>query len=45
MKKCKATIKHLKRDSKTWKKLSKEATKEAKDDKALIKHLRKGKKK
>jgi hypothetical protein len=32
---------HLKRDSKTWNKLSKEAKSEAKDDKKLIKKVKK----
>jgi hypothetical protein len=34
-------VKHLQRDSKTWIKLSKEAKSEAKDDKKLIKKVRK----
>jgi len=47
MKKCskiKEVKKHLKGDSKTWGKLSKEAKSEEKSDKKLIKKLKKGKK-
>jgi len=35
---------HLKKDSKTWSKLSKEAKKESKSDTKLIKKIKKGKK-
>lgn len=46
MKKCKnknSVVKHLTKDSKTWDKLSKSAKKEEKDDKELIKKLKKKK--
>ncbi len=43
MKECKKKVlKHLKEDSKTWNKLSKEAKHESKSDKKLIKHMRAG---
>jgi len=42
MKKCKSkVVSHLKKDSKTWNKLSKEAKSESKDDKKLIKVIKK----
>jgi len=36
-------VKHLKKDSRTWDKLSKEAKSEAKSDKKLVKKLKAGK--
>jgi len=42
-KSCKIVKEHLKKDSKTWSKLSKEAKGEATSDKKLIKKLKKNK--